>query len=174
MCEIQNVKTIIFIDYDNISVKQLAEITKLNNNVSLRLYVNNHANDKLLNEKFQKLVQDSSCEIQEYVVEYGKNSTDFQIVSDITEELATNKALNDVYIVSKDGGFDTILESLAVKYPLIHIGTRKENMSECILEHRFFNAETVVELKSLMDDMYGMRVSDDVYKHLIEIIARWE
>lgn len=73
MCDIQNMKTIIFfIDYYNISVKQLAEITKLNKDVSLILYVNNHADDKLLNETFQELIQDSSCEIQEHVAEYGK------------------------------------------------------------------------------------------------------
>lgn len=47
-------------------------------------------------------------------------------------------------------------------------------MSECILEHRFFNVETVAELKSSMNDVYGMRVSGDIYKHLISIIARWE
>lgn len=135
----------IFVDFDNVSWKNLSGVEKLSSSAKVSFYVNPSNNGRLTCEQFQGLRKSIKGKVTEKVATNGKQSVDFNIVYDMAH-IISNFEENDknfIYILSGDKDLDSIVSLCQQDYA--------ENLKAC---ERF---ETIEEI---LDDIKIMSISN--------------
>lgn len=118
--------------------------------------------------KMKKRTDASKATVQ-YVesVKGGKNSIDFQIVSELGVLVGEGK-VSEAYIISQDKGYGAAIASLQKRYPnsFTEIGLRS-SIEECLsLPYYLIKAQSKLELSNILNREFGTAQGTEVYNHL--------
>ncbi len=99
-------------------------------------------------------------------VKAGKNSLDFQIVSELGV-LIGEKKVDQAYIISQDKGYEAAIKSLKKRYPdSFKDIALKESIEECLSLPFILKAKSKLELSNALNREYGTGQGTQLYNHL--------
>lgn len=117
--------------------------------------------------KLKKRTEASAATIQFIEsVKAGKNSLDFQIVSELGV-LIGEKKVEQAYIISQDKGYEAAIKSLQKRYPdSFKDIALKESIEDCVPLPYILKASSKLELSNALNREFGAAVGTVVYNHL--------
>lgn len=166
----QKYRTMVCIDFDNLSHEQIKGIADFGEDVKVCIYANDE--NKLTSRNMKRSLSNIVCAVEKIHVEPTSNSADFRIVNDISREIASNAFLKHVYIVSNDSDFNTMIQYWHDTYDSRLRAIEKVScVKDSIVDYKLLTMKTESQLKEALAMKFGEKRRDLFYDQIIQVIA---